>query len=246
MSLLVPPSSLHSSNDLPSILLRNTTVLFADDTTIYIVSDSLPTIQSSLQLCLANIWLQTNGLRINAAKTKSMLIHSSRKVDNLTFKIDNRTVESVRSFKFLEMVVNDTLTWVDHIDMVCKKVSRSLNLLRRLSWFLPQPLLLLYLKSYILPHFDYCDVVWIRCTKAESLRLESLLNFVCQTVLHRCKLSSASAACCELGLSILSSKNSISRKLSSSASIPLAQLIFPSFSPPPAPPTALDLLPLLN
>ena len=137
-----------------------------------------------------------------------MLIHSSRKVvgDNLSLRIDDRSVERVRSFKFLGVVVNDTLTWADHIDMVCKKVSRSLNLLRRLSWFLPQPLLLLYLKSYILPHFDYCDVVWIGCTKAESLHLESLLNFACRTVLHRCKLSSASAARCELGLSTLSSR----------------------------------------
>ena len=62
-------------------------------------------------------------------------------------------------------------------------------------------LLLLYLKSYFFPHFDYCDVVRIKCTKAESLHLESLLNFGCQTVLHIFKLSSASAAHCELGLS---------------------------------------------
>ena len=125
-------------NNLPSILSRDSTVLFAD-TTIYIVSDSLATIQSSLQPCLglANLWLQRNGLRINAAKTKSMLIHSSRKVvdGNLTLKVDDRTVECVWSFKFLGVVVNDTLTWADHIDIVCKKVSRSLNLLRRLSWF---------------------------------------------------------------------------------------------------------------
>ena len=136
-----------------------------------------------------------------------MLIHSSRKVvdGNLTLKVDDRTVERVRSFKFLGVVANDTLTWADYIDMVCK-VSRSLNLLRRLSRFLPRPLLLLYLKSYILPHFDYCDVVWIGCTKAESLRLESLLNFACQTVLHRFKFSSASAARSELGLSTLSSR----------------------------------------
>ena len=85
-------------------------------------------------------------------------------------------------------------------------VMSAICMYRRLSWFLPQPLLLLYLKSYILPHFDYCDVVWIGCTKAESLRLESLLNFACRTVLHRCKLSSASAARCELGLSTLSSR----------------------------------------
>ena len=175
-------------NNFPSILPRDSTVLLADDNTIYIVSDSLPNIQSSLQLCLdfANIWLQRNGLRINATKTKSMMIHSSRKVvdGNLTLKIEDKTVECVRSFKFFGVIVNDTLTWVDYIDMVFK-VYRSLNLLLRLSWFLPQPHLLLYLKSYILSHLNYCDVVWIGFTKAKSLRLESLLNFACWTALTR-------------------------------------------------------------
>ena len=178
-------------NDLPSVLPPDSTVLFADDTTIYIVSDRLSFIQSSLQLCLdlANLWLQRNGLKINESKTKSMLIHSSRKMvdGSLTLMIDDSIVEQVRCYKFLGVVVNDTLTWVDHIGMVCKKVSRNLNLLCHLSWFLPRSLLLLFLKSYILPHFDYCDVVWFGCTKSESLCLESLLNFACRTVLRRSK-----------------------------------------------------------
>ena len=127
---------------------------------------------------------------VNAAKTKPiLLIHSSRKLvaGNLTLKTDDRTIERVRYFKVLGVEVNDPLTWVDHIGMVCKKVTRRLNLLHRLSWFLPCPILLLFLKSYILPHFDYCDVVWITCTNSESLRLESVLNFACHTVLCRCK-----------------------------------------------------------
>ena len=83
-----------------------------------------------------------------------MLTHSSRKIvdGNLTLKIKESIVEQAQCYKFLGVVVNDTLTWVDQTDMVCKKVSRSLSLLRRLSLFLPQPLLLLFLKSYILPH----------------------------------------------------------------------------------------------
>ena len=135
-------------NDLPCILPPDSTVLFADDTTIYIVGDSVSSIQSSLQLCLdlANLWLQRNGLKINTEKTKSMLIHSRRRIvdGKLSLNIDDRTVECIQSFKFLGVIINDTLTWVDHINMVCKKVSRSLNLLRRLSWFLPRPLLLLF------------------------------------------------------------------------------------------------------
>ena len=71
---------------------------------------SFPTIQSSLQhwINLANLWLERSRLRINAAKTKSVLIHSSRKVvdGNLTLKVDDRTAEYVWSFKFLGVVVN--------------------------------------------------------------------------------------------------------------------------------------------
>ena len=90
--------------------------------------------------------------------------------------------------------------------MICRKVSCRLNLLRRLSWFLPRSLLLTYLKSYILPHFDYCDVVWSGCTQDESCHLESLLNFGCKIVLHRRRDSSSTAALQEIGLTTLRRK----------------------------------------
>ena len=140
-----------------------------------------------------------------------MLIHSNKKdvPSSLKLKINGCSVEQVQQFKFLGVVVNDSLTWSDHIDLVCNKVSRSLNLLRRVSYFLPRPLLLLFLNSYILPHLDYCDVVWSSCTKSQSLRLETLINFACRTVLHRNRRSSASAARSELGFSTLSSRRKL-------------------------------------
>ena len=81
-----------------------------------------------------------------------MLIHLARKKVNsgLELRIDGMDVEQVQCFRFLGVLVNDTLTWSDHIDMVCNKVTYSLNLQSRLSWFLLQPLPLPYLKSYIL------------------------------------------------------------------------------------------------
>ena len=102
--------------------------------------------------------------------------------------------------------MNDILSWGDHIEIVCNKVTCSLSLLRSLSWFLPRPLLLLYLKSYILPLFDYCDNVWSVCTKEESHWLETLLNFACRTVLHKRGDYSASSARKELGISTLSAR----------------------------------------
>ena len=126
-------------NDLPSVLPPNSTVLFADDTTIFIVSDDVQSLQSSLQTCLnlANLWLQRNGLRLNALKTKSMLIHSSRKVTGSTLElsVEDNQVEQVCFFKLLGVTIIDTLTWSDHINMVCDKVSRNINLLRHFLGF---------------------------------------------------------------------------------------------------------------
>lgn len=224
-------------NDLPSVLPSDSTVLFADDTTIFIISSEISTLQSSLQLCLelANLWLEKNGLKLNSSKTKSMLIHSRRKKisNSLQLTVDGKSIEQVRCFKFLGVQVNDSLTWSDHIDMVCKKVSRSLNLLRRLSWFLPQPLLLLFLNSYILPSFDYCDIVWSGCTNQQAKHLETLLNFSCRTVLRKQKEYSACAARRELGLTTLASR----RKLHT------AQMVFKCLSPlSPSPPYLAQLL----
>ena len=122
--------------------------------TIFIVSDDVHH-SNPVSTYIANLWLQRNGLRLNTLKTKSMLIHSSRKVTGSTLElsVEGNKVEQVRFFKFLGVTINDTLTWSDHINTVCAKVSRNINLHHRLSWCLPQPLLL-FLKSYIVPLLD--------------------------------------------------------------------------------------------
>ena len=76
-------------NDLPPVLPLNSSALFAVDTTTFIVGDNICSLQSSLQTCLnlANLWLQRNGLKFNTLKTKSMLIHSSRKITGSTLEL---------------------------------------------------------------------------------------------------------------------------------------------------------------
>ena len=83
-------------NDLPSVLPADSVVLFADDTAIYIISSNLASLNTSLQQCVdaANLWMTSNGLCLNASKTKSMLIHSRRqKLENgLSIHVDGVTV----------------------------------------------------------------------------------------------------------------------------------------------------------
>ena len=58
-SILGPTLFSASINDLPSVLPPDPTVLFADNTTIFIISNNLPSLNSTLRLTLdlSNLWL---------------------------------------------------------------------------------------------------------------------------------------------------------------------------------------------
>ena len=185
---------------IPSLTLPPSYV-FADDTTIFVAGHDISNITNTLQnfLNLVNLWMKSNGLKLNPLKTNSMLLHSSRKTNlpRLNLSLDGHTIKQVRVYKFLGIQINDTLTSKNHIVF---KASRQINLLRRLSWFLPR---ILFYKSYIMPIFDYCDVVWQRCTSQESTRLEHLHNLAIKNILHKSHFDSASAARQQLGVTSL-------------------------------------------
>ena len=95
------------------------------------------------------------------AEVQAMLIHSARRVNlpSLSVYLHSTPVEHVQNTKFLGVYINDTLTWHEHVQQVSSTVSRNLNLLWWLSWFPPKSALLVFYCFYILPSFDYCDVV---------------------------------------------------------------------------------------
>ena len=86
-------------NDLPDTITDSTTVLFADDTTIFVAGHDISNITNTLQNCLnlVNLWMKSNGLKLNPLKTNSMLLHSSRKTNlpPLNLTLDGHTIKQV-------------------------------------------------------------------------------------------------------------------------------------------------------
>ena len=182
-------------NDLPQSCSDSSTIMYADDTAIYISSKDPSTLSTSLQSALNNLlaWLSQNKLTLNATKTKCMLIRPERKqAFNLNITIDNLPIEQVNKFKYLGVWFNETLSWSDHTQYVQTKVSKKAHQLQHLSWFLPKATLTTFYKAYILPIFDYGDVVWNGCSSTESLKLERLQNYCARIILKRRRFSSAS------------------------------------------------------
>ena len=64
------------------------TDLYADDTTLYDVQNSLEQIENSIQIGLDNlhVWCRENGMIINSLRTKVMLVTTNQKRQRLENK----------------------------------------------------------------------------------------------------------------------------------------------------------------
>ena len=152
-----------------------------DNTTIYVIGTNVDNISSSLSNALSDCqeWMHKNKLRLNLQKTKCMLLHPPQKSPPpLTVKLNNLSVEQVPNFTFLGCVINERLTWDDHIQHITTKATRNINLLQHLSWFLPRKILVKFYEAYILP-------------RTTNWRLMSIYldNYSCHLLPNNCNIS---------------------------------------------------------
>ena len=103
-------------------------------------------------------------------------------------------LDEVSSFKYLGIVINSRLTWQD-VDQMFSKINKKLGLLKRIRYCLLLDARLLFFNSYVLPLFDYADIVWgDRGNSTLMLQLQSLHNKATKIILDLPIGSSASVA----------------------------------------------------
>ena len=113
-------------NDLPLYINNVSTDLYADDTTLYDVQNSIEMIEHNLQIGLnqLHIWCKYNGMVLNSAKTKVMLITTCQKQQrlpsiNLNLNYSEESLKMVSNDKILGVFVDDNLVWSDHVKHIC-------------------------------------------------------------------------------------------------------------------------------
>ena len=164
-------NDLHSSSSLLSF------TLFADDTTIAF-SDSNPAKSLNImnaELLKVSSWFKANKLSLNEHKTKFMLFSKSSHLseDIPILRIDNNPILQVHSTNFLGVIIDDQLSWSEHISSITKTISRNTGVMSRLRAFLPPKSLVLLYNTLILPYLNYCNIIWAQVSKN---KLHSLLT----------------------------------------------------------------------
>ena len=138
---------------------------YVDDSTIYeICPKNKPSvIQESADIAVQ--WSRDNDMKINATKTKEMLICFCRDkthadlIPNIV--IDNLQIERVQHAKVLGVTISSDLTWNQHVDNIVSKAARRVYMLYQLkrAGVKTHDLLNIYL-SVIRPVVEYACPVW--------------------------------------------------------------------------------------
>lgn len=109
--------------------------MFADDTLIYVDGDSSVEVEGKMTLIfnIVEEWMRLNKLKMNASKTKFMVLRSIRKElkRNIVLKcLDGTEIERVESIKYLGIIIDDRLGFKDHCDYMLKKIGKKTGFLK--------------------------------------------------------------------------------------------------------------------
>ena len=144
---------------------------FADDTTLFVSHSNLDQLYRTANEHINKLyeWFCSNGLSLNAGKTKFIIIRSKHARDNLTDRsihIGNTKLTRIgndcdeTSTKFLGLLIDENLTWRDHISHVNKKISRTLFSLKQVKQFLPTDCMNTLYFSLVQSHLSYGILAW--------------------------------------------------------------------------------------
>ena len=182
-SILGPILFLLYANDLVNHVGLGICNCFADDTIIYVVGNSISEVKLKLQECLlyVNEWYTKNKLSVNVSKSNVLLISTQYKMNDFKkeyFKIyfDGKLLEYSHKVRYLGMMLDQTLSWKDHVSHISRQLAQKVGLLQRLSSFLPMNTLLTIYNTHVQPCFDYGLTIWGFSTAQNRYKIQKFQN----------------------------------------------------------------------
>ena len=176
-SILGPLLFLLYVNDMVNASQILFSILFADDTNVFITGKNINTLVETMNNELHKLyeWMCINKLSLNIKKTKFMVftMRKSKEIDQ-TITINNQVIEQVNNFKFLGVIIDSHLRWTDHVQHIRKKISKGLGILYKAKRVLNLTTLLTLYYSFIYPYLLYCIEVWGNASKDLMLSLMKL------------------------------------------------------------------------
>ena len=133
-SILGPLLFLLYINDMACISNILYPMLFADDTNVFLSGRNANQLIKIMNGELLNIvdWLDSNKLSLNVSKTHFILFRSQgmrKPLINENLIIKNESINQDHKTKFLGVIVDEKLTWFEHIQYIKCKIAKGIGII---------------------------------------------------------------------------------------------------------------------
>ena len=176
-SILGPLLFIIYINDIPEINKIAKFILYADDANIILTADTFAEIEAMFEQLSAALvmWVSNNGLLLNIRKTNYMIFtrHRQPNIESLVLNMGGVPIERRTVARFLGVLIDDKLTFSQHISAIKSKMSRYTGALYRLKHILPLKARLTIFNSLVQSHLNYCSLIWGSTNKS---KIESLFS----------------------------------------------------------------------
>ena len=89
-----------------------------------------------------------------------LFTNKKRKDHDLNIMIDGTKIEEVKKTKFLGVIIDNKLSWKDHVAHVASKVSRGMGMIIKTRNYLNRKSLLTLHYTFVYPYLTYCNHIW--------------------------------------------------------------------------------------
>ena len=144
--------------------------MFADDATFYASAITLTDVQLQLQRDLDSTTILTkeHSMVIHSEKTKYMITGTRNILSRceecaLTLFLDDRKLEQTQEERLLDLDIDPTLSCLNHVANLRKKLLKRVAVLARIKKFLPIKYRIILFNASNKPMVEYYVSVWASC-----------------------------------------------------------------------------------
>ena len=163
-------------NDMYMFMDECTLYNYADDNSLSCTAPTIDAVISNLQLDgnRAIEWFNENGMQANPEKFQFMMISRDENCSRSLILNDSTVIVSDDHVKVLGVVIDNKLNFSLHVSSICKKASRQLNALARISNYLDVSARRTIYDSFVASNFNYCPLLWHFCGATNNNKIEKI------------------------------------------------------------------------
>ena len=156
-------------------------VLFADDTACTVSGTDERSLKKNLLAAFERIetWFSANKLSVNMPKTKFMIFsRTDQSLPELSrLPIDEYTyLERVSTMRYLGVLVDQNMSWKEHIAKLRMKLGRNVGILRHLKFILPFHAMRSVYFALVHSYLSYCPLIFLNTFKTHIKPLQRQQN----------------------------------------------------------------------